>query len=440
MIQDAQGHHLSGATAEAVIAYDQAVQAFNLVHGDAVGLFDRACQAAPDFAMAYLGKAWVFALANDPGLMTQPAALVETVRPLTVNAREQAHLVALSHLVQGARAAAVAVLDRHLMRYPFDLVAHQGAAVTDGFLGRFPWVRDRSARALPFWSKDQPGYGTLLAMHGFGLEEAGDYTRAEDESRAAAELEPLSFWPHHTVAHVMEMTGRPEDGLGWMTAREALWSTPGHMNQVHIWWHKALFHLELGQYDAALALYDGPMRATQRPVALSLTNATALLWRLDTLGCDTGDRWAEQADLWHDHADGKCLVFADIHAAMAELQSDREALVERRLEAMRETAAGDVEAAVLYRTVGVPIVEGLVAFHHGAYAEAVELFLPVRFDLWQIGGSHAQRDVLDWTLTEAAVRAGQRDVALSLAYERLAARPRSAPNRRFLRHAEAIAG
>jgi tetratricopeptide (TPR) repeat protein len=440
MIQDAQGHHLSGATAGAVTAYDQAVRAFNLVHGDASGLFDTARQAAPDFAMAYLGKAWVFALANDPGLMTQAKALVETARPLTLNEREQAHLVALTHLVEGSRAAAVAVLDRHLMRYPFDLVAHQGAAISDGFLGRFHWVRDRSARALPLWSKDQPGYGTLLAMHGFGLEEAGDYTRAEDESRAAAELEPLSFWPHHTVAHVMEMTGRPEDGLGWMAAREALWSTPGHMNQVHIWWHKSLFHLELGQYDAALALYDGPMRATQRPVSLSLTNATALLWRLDTLGCDTGDRWRDLAALWEGHADGKCLVFGDIHAAMAELRSGQEALVERRLAAMRETAASSVEAAGLYRTVGVPIVEGLVAFHRGAYAEAVELLLPVRFDLWQIGGSYAQRDVVDWTLTEAAIRAGQRDVALSLAYERLATRPRSAPNRRFLRHTEAIAG
>jgi hypothetical protein len=390
--------------------------------------------------MAYLGKAWVFALANDPGLMTQTAALVETARHLTLNEREQAHLAALSHTVQGARAAAVAVLDRHLMRYPFDLVAHQGAAVTDGFLGRFPWVRDRSARALPFWSKDQPGYGTLLAMHGFGLEEAGDYARAEDESRAAAELEPLSFWPHHTVAHVMEMTGRSEDGLGWMTSRAALWSTAGHMNQVHIWWHKALFHLELGQYDEALALYDGPMRTTQRPVALSLTNATALLWRLDTLGCDIGDRWLEQADLWQGHADGKCLVFTDIHAAMAELGSGREALVERRLQAMSETAASAVEAAGLYRTVGIPVVEGLAAFHHGASYLAVELLLPARFDLWQIGGSHAQRDVVDWTLTEAAVRAGQRDIALSLAHERLGTRPRSAPNRRFLHRAETIAG
>jgi tetratricopeptide (TPR) repeat protein len=440
MIQDAQGHYLSGATEAAVTTYDQAVRAFNLVHGDAIGLFDEAREAAPDFAMAYMGKAWVFAVANDPGLLTGARTLVETARRMSLNEREQAHLAALSHLVQGARAAAVAVLDRHLMHYPFDLVAHQGAALTDGFLGRFPWIRDRSARALPFWSKDQPGYGTLLAFHAFGLEEAGDYTRAEDESRVAAELEPLSFWPHHTVAHVMEMTGRPEDGLRWMAAREPLWSTSSHLNQVHIWWHKALFHLELGQYEAALALYDGPMHATQRPVALSLTNATALLWRLDALGCDTGDRWRDLAASWQGHADGKCLVFTDIHAAMAELRSGQEMLVERRLEAMRETAASGVEAAGLYRTVGVPVVEGLAAFHRGAWAEAVELLLPVRFDLWQIGGSHAQRDVVGWTLTEAAVRANQRDVALSLAYERLGARPRSAPNRRFLRHAEAVPG
>jgi tetratricopeptide (TPR) repeat protein len=444
MIEDAQGHHLSGATQAAASAYDEAVRAFNLVHGDAVGRFDAAREAAPDFAMAHLGKAWVFTVANDPGLRIQAESLVEIARKLLLNEREEAHLAALSHLCRGARAAAVAVLDRHLMRHPFDLVAHQGAALTDGFLGRFHQVRDRSARALPLWSKDQPGYGTLLALHGFGLEEAGDYARAEDESRAAAELEPLSFWPHHTVAHVMEMTGRPEDGLGWMAAREKLWSTPGHLNQVHIWWHKALFHLELGQYEAALALYDGPLSATQRPVALNLTNASALLWRLDTLGCDPGgldlgDRWPELARLWEGHADGECLVFADIHAAMAELGSGEEAAVERRLAAMRGTAAGEAEAAPIYRTVGIPVVEGLRAFRRGAYGEAVERLLEARFDLWRIGGSHAQRDVVNWTLAEAAIRAGQRDVALSLAHERIATRPRSVPNRRFLRRAEAIA-
>ena len=439
MIEDAQGHSLSGATPAAVATYNNAVRAFNLVHGDAVGLFEAARDAAPDLVMAYFGQAWALALANDPGLIGRARTLLDTARPLAMNERERAHFAALSHLVDGARAAAVALLDRHLMSYPFDLVAHQAAALIDGFLGRFPLVRDRSARALPLWSKDCPGYATLLAFHGFGCEEAGDYARAEDESRAAAEAEPLSFWPHHTVAHVMEMTGRPEHGLEWMTVREKLWSTTAHVNQVHIWWHKALFHLELGQYDAALAVYDGPIRATQRPVALSLTNAAALLWRLDTLGCDIGERWREEADLWEGHADGKCLVFADIHAAMAELGAGREARVEQRLAAMRQTAASTAEAARLYQTVGIPVVAALIAFHRGAWVEAVELLLPVRADLWQIGGSHAQRDVVNWTLTEAAIRAGRRGVAVALAHERLDNRPRSLPNRSFLSRAEALA-
>src|SRR5437763_13065521 len=114
MIEDAQGHRVSGATEAAVTVYDQAVRAFNLVHGDSVGLFDTAREMATEFAMAYLGKAWVFGIANDPGLMAKAAALVKTARGMTMNEREQAHLTASSHLVQGARAAAVAVSERHL--------------------------------------------------------------------------------------------------------------------------------------------------------------------------------------------------------------------------------------------------------------------------------------------------------------------------------------
>jgi hypothetical protein len=106
---------------------------------------------------------------------------------------------------------------------------------------------------------------------------------------------------------------------------------------------------------------------------------------------------------------------------------------------MRETAADGTELGAIYRDIGLPVVEGLTAFHHGAYGQAIEHLLPARFDLWKMGGSNAQRDVIDWTLAEAAVRAGQRDVALSLAHERLATRPESVPNHRFLQKAVAIA-
>ena len=56
MIQDAQGHRLSGATEAAVTAYDQAVRAFNLVHGDAVGLFDAARETAPELRHGISGN------------------------------------------------------------------------------------------------------------------------------------------------------------------------------------------------------------------------------------------------------------------------------------------------------------------------------------------------------------------------------------------------
>lgn len=439
MIPDAQGHALSGATTESANQFDEAVRAFTLSYGDAMGTFEAARKAEPGFAMAHLGKAWMFASANDAILMPQAKQLLEAVRALPLNEREQAHAAALAHAIEGHRASATRILDRHLMRYPCDLLAHFAALLLDAFQGRFPFVRDRSARALPFWSKMQPGYGVMLSFYGFGLEEAGCYAQSEATSRAAAEIEPHGYWPHHAVSHVMEMTGRPHDGLKWMDDRTRFWSAPENMSQVHIWWHKALFHMELGHYDAALAIYDGPLLATQRPVGLSLTNGTALLWRLETLGCAAGDRWQHLATLWASRADGRISLFADIHAAMTALRAGRDTEVERLLTGMRATAAEGTDASPAYRHIGLPVVQGLAAFSHGKYAQAVEHMLPARAELWRMGGSVAQRDIIDWTLTEASARAGLRDVALSLAHERLALRPESAPNQRFLRQAAALA-
>ncbi|MDX2155991.1 MAG: tetratricopeptide repeat protein [Hyphomicrobiaceae bacterium] len=440
MLRDAQGHAVTGATAEAVELYDKAVRAFTLSYGDTIGLFEAARRAAPGFVMAHLGKAWVLAGANDAVLVKGAGPLLEAARALPMNERERAHLVALEHAVQGHREAAIAVLDPLLMHHPRDLLAHFSAMIASAFSGRFHTVRDRSARALPFWSGSDPSYGIMLSFYGFGLEEAGDYEKAEDVSREAARLEPYGYWPHHAVSHVLEMTGRPADGLKWMTDREPLWSGKDNGSRTHVWWHKALFHVELGEYDAAMAIYDGPIVETQRPAGIVLTNASALLWRLEALGYDGGERWKALAALWRGHADGRLSLFADIHAVMAALRAGDGSELDCLVASMQATADSDPEVGGTYRDIGLPLVAGLTAFNRGAYAAAVEGLLASRYHLWRLGGSHAQRDVVDWTLTEAATRAGMKDVALSLAHERLALRPGSAPNRRFLAAAEAIPG
>ncbi len=439
MARDAQGYTIADATAETAALIDKATRAFTMGYGDPIAALDEARKLSPACAMAHIAKAWILVLANDPVLAAAARPLIETARGLVLDDRLRSHLAALAHAVEGHRAPAVGVLERHLMAYPHDLLAHFTAMLLDAFNGRFANVAYRSARALPLWSKTQESYGILLSFYGFGLEEAADYGRSEEVSRAAAEMEPYSYWPHHAVSHVLEMTARPQEGLAWMDQREPLWSRKEHTGQAHIWWHKALFHVELGDYEEAMRLYDGPIVATQKPAGIGLTHTPALLWRLEILGCQGGERWQTLADLWQGHADGRYCVFADIHAAMAELKSGRDAAFEDRLAAMRRTAADHSESAPVYRDVGLPVVLGLAAYQRGNPAQAVEHLLGVRPELARMGGSKAQRDVIDWTLNDAAARAGLRDVAVALANERLALRPQSAPNRQFLANAEAIA-
>jgi len=193
MPKDAQGHALSGATSEAARHYDAGVRAFILAYGDAMGQLEAAREAAPGCAMVQLGKAWIQALSNDRATVASARAAIEAIRALSLNEREQAHLISLGEAVSGNWSASVTVLDRHLMAYPLDIFAHQVAMRLDGFQGRFHLAASRSARALPLWSKAQPGYGMLLSFYGFGLEETGDYAQAEDVSRAAAELQHYGY-------------------------------------------------------------------------------------------------------------------------------------------------------------------------------------------------------------------------------------------------------
>ncbi len=437
--RDAQGHVLTDATPEAAAYLDEATRAFTLAYGDALADIERATKASPRAPMVLLARVWIQVLSNDPALVQAARAALAAIQELAMNEREQAHASALADAVASRWGAAVSTLDRHLMNYPRDLIAHQCAMRLDGFQGRFHLAAGRSARALPLWSKDQAGYGILLSFLGFGLEELGDYARAEDVSREAALLEPHGYWPHHAVSHVLEMTGRPTEGLRWMEERRHLWDGKQNTNRVHIWWHKALFHVELGKLDDALKLYDQEILPTLRPVGTSLCNATALLWRLEALGCSAGERWAHVADLWHDRANGCTSMFNDIHAAMTSVRAGEESRYDALLAAMRDTAASGGPFAANYRDVGVPIVEAMASFHRANYADAVGRLMPVRFELWRMGGSKAQRDLVEWTLTEAAVRAGNRAAALAMAHERLAMRPNSRVNQQFLKEAEAIA-
>lgn len=443
MAQGMRANESSGANNEVAGHINNAVRAFTLNYGDANEHLKRARETDPGHLMTAIMQGWLLALTNEGSQVKRAKALVDDVAQAAADKsgltdREAEHLAALRLAANGQWPSAVAKLDRHLMNDPHDLAGHQYAMRLDGYLGRFHRSAARSARALPFWSKDQSDYGIMLSFYGFGLEEFGDYERAEDVARTAAELEPFGYWPHHAVSHVLEMTGRPDEGIAWMDGRQAYWSDPKCNNRVHIWWHKALFHVELGQFQEALAIYDTEILPAMKPVGTQLCNATSLLWRLETLGCEAVDRWQHQLALWQQQLSGMSSPFNEIHAAMAALRAGDRAAYETVLDGMKRSAAAGGELVPAYRDVAIPVSEAMADFVDRNYVAAADGLLNVKADLWRMGGSIAQRDLVEWTLTEAAIRSNQRNIALSLVNERLALRPESAVNRHFLEEAQAI--
>jgi hypothetical protein len=123
---------------------------------------------------------------------------------------------------------------------------------------------------------------------------------------------------------------------------------------------------------------------------------------------------------------------------MAYLGAGEEHKVARVTTWIRDGTARDTENAQWAKTTALPLISGFCAFWSGDYRATVEQLHPVRYSAHHFVGSHAQRDIIDWTLTEAALRGGLREVATSLANERLALKPHSPLNRLFLERARSL--
>jgi hypothetical protein len=215
----------------------------------------------------------------------------------------------------------------------------------------------------------------------------------------------------------MEMQNRRRDGVNWMRGNFDTWSRDSFF-AVHNWWHLALFHLGLDEVDEALALFDGPIYGKTSTVVLDMVDAAALLWRLHLRGIEVGNRFQALADNWMPIATARNYSFNDMHAMMAFAGANRNEAAEAVLEAQRIAMDRAGDNAAFAREVGRPAALAIRAFGRGDYAETVRLLRPIRSYAHRFGGSHAQRDVIDLTIIEAAVRSGQVRLAEALNIER----------------------
>ena len=427
MRRDRRGLEVTAASDAAAAALDAALDDFLAFGREAGQLLKEAFEADRDMPLAQALRGYFFLLMGVGALVPRAAASAESALGLPATARERAHGEALRHWAAGDTRAAVARLEDILLDHPRDILALRLAHYLHFYHGALAQHRDSVARVLPAWDETVPGYGYVLGMRAFGLEEVGDYARAEEFGRRAVAIDPSDAWSVHAVAHVMEMQGRAEEGIAWIRENEPHWEHRIHNFAGHLWWHQALFHLALDDEDAALALYDGRFRAdTGSDDVLDIANAASMLLRLHFRGVDAGGRWRELAD----HSAGRLadgvFPFFDAHYMTALAMAGEGERVEAHLAALAGRAGG-ATADRVYDEVGRPLCEAIAAFGAGRPERCFALLEPVRYELYRLGGSHAQRDVFHQLLIAAARDAGRTRELQALLAERQALKPGPLP-------------
>jgi len=217
----------------------------------------------------------------------------------------------------------------------------------------------------------------------------------------------------------MEMQGRFDEGLRWMEQSRPQWAE-GNGFSCHLGWHHALFALESLDRVAALRLFDAHLDPGSTQITLQRLDAASLLWRCALLDIDVGARWQRLLAGWAlDVENAGFSVFNDLHALFGLVGAGD---LERAEHYTREAKAnaespGHPNGAVM-REVGAPLLDGVLAFGRGRFDDATRLIGPLRGAMHRIGGSHAQREVIDQTLLAAAARGRSRSLGAMLLDER----------------------
>jgi tetratricopeptide (TPR) repeat protein len=437
MLRDQRGIALTGADHATAARYETALHQLVSYVGDPLATLEDALAERPDFIAGRLTQSLILLTRAERRYHDLARQAYAAAEPLlaAANPREQGLARAIRELLAGDLAAASLALDHQLMNWPRDLAALAGGHLVDFYRGDAANLRNRISRVLPHWGRADAGYSFVLGMHAFGLEEMNQYAEAEDSAHAALSIEPRDGWAVHAGAHVMEMTGRIDEGIAWLESREPDWA-PDNAFAFHNWWHLALFYLDGGEIRRVLELYDRHIVAPADSPLLTLIDRSALLWRLHLEGVELGPRMEAVADEWQACLEREAgyYAFNDYHAALAFAATGRhEALADWQAQARR--CPGGVAQDMMAREVGQPLTQAFRAFGAGEYGQAIGLLERTRPHAQLAGGSHAQRDVLSLTLVEAALRAGDASRARHYLGERLVHKPASRWAHRLLMRA-----
>jgi tetratricopeptide (TPR) repeat protein len=423
-----------------------AIHAYNHWRADAMVIINDALDADPDSGLANAAKGLFLVTGRNTNYQPLIESCLQKARDAraTIPAAQRRYVDALDALSAGRLTEAVTVYEAILADHPTDLFAHRLAQQELFWMGEARWMADVVEKAAPAWSEDIPGYSMFLSVRAFSLEEGGDRARAEQFAREAIERDPNDCWGAHAVAHVLEMQGRVDEGIAWLQGLCGNWQG-GNQIVHHLWWHLCLFLLERGAHDQILELFDTQIRNMDSPlvkavpdVYIDIQNAASLLKRLELRGVDVGQRWQTVGEAAEQRIGNHATPFTDSHAVMILAALGEMDKAEALVTSMQEFSLQcEGSLGPRYRNAGIPAARAALAHRRGEHQQVVNALLPARRSLWQMGGSHAQRDIYTQLLLDSLMQLNDRQW-LSTVLKEAGAVPFDKLNERTL-YADALA-
>ncbi|WP_433221142.1 FAD/NAD(P)-binding protein [Dactylosporangium sp. CS-047395] len=382
-------------SARAAEHFDDAVRRVLRVQQGADAALDAATAEDPSFALAHT----VRALLAVEGVIAAdaPGVLAEAERAAQV--RSDARTSSLLRAVAGRiRSGDPAGLLRHIDEFPRDALVVNACVPTIAFGGATQVPQHAWAiveRLAPVYGEDW-WYLGLLA---FVRQEQHRWTQSAELAERALAADPAGGHAAHARSHVYYETGEHHTGLTWLTA----WiDGPGRtaFQGAHFSWHAALHELALQRWTDVSARLHGQLAPPSVGGVRALVDSASLLWRCRVLGAPPQPVTIDEVldVVPKDLLSQPRTAFIGLHAALALAAADDPA----GLAALGSYAAGRTEPA--FDLVAV-LVRALRAYLAGDYARTVELISRRTGEWVRLGGSDAQREVIDDVLLSALQRA-----------------------------------
>lgn len=400
---DAYNFSTSTVSSEAETAFEAAVHGL-AAHSPNTGVaLQSTLSADPDHVAALALKGFANLILARSELTTPAAEALAAARRAMAyrdgGTRDEQVLVhALAAAVNGSFATAAHRLDEGFAERPATFLPFKISHALRFMLGDAKGMLSASNRVMEVWSEELPAAGFLLGCHAFALEEHGFYQAAETAGQRAVRLQPDDAWGLHAVSHVHEMRGDTAAGITWLEEGRGSWSRCNNF-AFHMAWHLALLHLERGDHEQVVKIYDEEVRPQQTDDFRDMANAVSLLWRLNQTGVDVGSRWADLAEIALKRRHDTTLVFASLHTLAALVAIGEYTGVRDILSGLERKAAGNGDQAQVAAQVGLPLARIIAGMSTAADRQMLDQLV---LNIPMIGGSNAQRDFFLLAVAKAA--------------------------------------